>query len=181
MSINSPGLNRSQFNSTLKRRFAAKCAKPDSNGCIQWLGVKTRGGYGMLRVNSDPNNSNTTAHRIAWVLERGDLSPEILVLHRCDNPSCVAVDHLFIGYPAANTHDMMAKGRHGWRERTPWQKLDFADGKKIRKLRDAGHTQQYIADEFKVSRALISMILAGKIQHSLPKKVSRRLPSRTIC
>lgn len=165
MTINSAGLTLAEASESLPRRFAAKCGKPDANGCIPWLGGKTRKGYGVIRAGGS-GTPRTTAHRIAWVLKRGALAPEILVLHRCDNPSCVNVDHLFIGSPLNNTHDMMAKNRHGWRHGTPWQKLNATDGDRIRDLRSAGRTQQAIADWIGVSRPLISMVLAGKISHS---------------
>jgi hypothetical protein len=158
------GLSRSEFTETLLRRFEAKCGAADANGCIPWLGHCTRKGYGILRFNKD--HHKTTAHRIAWVLKRGDLSPEILVLHRCDNPSCVNVEHLFIGSPQANTDDMVRKQRHSWRERTPWQKLKAADVERILDLRRIGHTQQQVADELKVSRPLISLIESGRIKHA---------------
>lgn len=150
---------------TLKSRFLKKCGSPDANGCINWTGWKTKGGYGVLQI-AGAGTVKTTAHRIAWLLAKGDLEPGALVLHKCDNPSCVNVDHLFLGSPKENTHDMMAKKRHGWRNGSPWQKLNGTDGERIRDLRRAGHTQQEIADWMGVSRPLISMILGGLIQHS---------------
>lgn len=156
------GLSRSAFNNTLPRRFELKCGKQDANGCIPWLGYKTSKGYGVFRYG----DAKTTAHRIVWVLKRGDLPPEILVLHHCDNPSCVNVDHLFLGDPLANTADMVSKGRHAWRDGTPWQKLNATDGERMRDLRRSGCTQQEVADWLGVSRPLISLIESGKIQHS---------------
>lgn len=167
MTILSAGLSLAKSTSTLPKRFAAKCAEPSSNGCIEWLGEKTRGGYGVLRPGGLASGK-TTAHRIAWVLKRGAIAPEILVLHRCDNPSCVNVDHLFLGSPKANVRDMMAKGRHGWRNGTPWQKLHATDAERISDLRGAGLTQQKIADWMSVSRALVSLVLAGKIHYASP-------------
>ncbi len=158
------GLSRSQFNATLAKRFRSKCGAPDARGCIPWLGTKTTKGYGTLRLNA--SGPKSTAHRIAWVLSRGDLAPELCVLHRCDNPSCVNVEHLFTGSVLQNVQDMVAKKRHGWRDGTPWQKLNATDGERIRDLRRAGCTQQQVADWLNVSRPLISMIEGGKIQHS---------------
>ncbi len=160
------GLSRSDFNETLSARFASKCGPQDSTGCIPWLAHKTSKGYGTLNVTSS-NAKRTTAHRIAWVLAKGDLPPKILVLHSCDNPSCVNPEHLFLGSAQQNTDDMVSKKRHAWRYGTPWQKLNATDGERIRDLRKAGHTQQEIADWRGVSRPLISMIESGKVQHSL--------------
>lgn len=160
------GLSRSEFNETLSKRFSLKCGTRDARGCIPWLATKTVKGYGILQVAST-GSRKTSAHRISWVLKNGDLAPGLMVLHRCDNPSCVNPDHLFLGSPQANTTDMVSKGRHSWRAGTPWQKLTAGDGERIRDLRRARCTQQDAADWLGVSRPLISMIESGKIQHSL--------------
>lgn len=159
------GLKKTEFNDTLLRRFKSKCGAATASGCIPWTGYKTTTGYGVLRVASK-GSRKTTAHRIAWVIERGDLDPEMLVLHRCDNPSCVNVEHLFLGSPKENTDDMVSKRRHAWRDGQPWQKLTAQDAARIRDLRRSGLTQQKIADQFGVSRPLISLIEHGHIQYA---------------
>jgi hypothetical protein len=142
-----------------------KCGAPDARGCIHWLGTRTAKGYGLLQV-AGARSRKTTAHRVAWVISRGDLEVGANVLHRCDVPSCVNVDHLFLGSPKENTEDMVSKGRHFWRSRLPWQKLDKDAVERILELRRLGLTQQQVADQFGVSRPLISMIENGKIQHA---------------
>lgn len=161
----SDGLSRSEFNETLSKRFASKCGPVDANGCIPWLAYKTSKGYGTLQLAST-HSRKTCAHRIAWVLKHGDLPPKVLVLHRCDNPSCVNVDHLFLGSAKENTADMVSKKRHMWRNPLPWQKLNSTDAERIRDLRRAGCTQQEVADWLGVSRPLISMIESGKVHYS---------------
>lgn len=158
------GLSRSEFNKTLLRRFKSKCGAADLHGCIPWLGHRTVKGYGCLTYSKD--HRKTTAHRIAWVLEQGDIAPEVLVLHKCDNPSCVNVEHMFLGSAQENMDDMVRKQRHSWLERTPWQKLNTHDVKRIRDLRQAGQTQQAVADQLGISRTLISLIEHGKVKHA---------------
>ena len=165
------GLSRSQFNETLAKRFRSKCGAPDARGCIPWLGSKTHRGYGLIQVGNR-GSVKTSAHRIAWVLVHGDLPPDLCVLHRCDNPSCVNADHLFIGSVQQNVQDMVAKNRHPWRNGTPWQKLNSTDGERIRDLRRAGCIQQQVADWLGVSRPLISLIESRRVQHSVLATVS---------
>lgn len=78
------------------------------NGCIEWTGNKTKRGYGMLRVKG---RGDLMAHRYSYELEKGPIPDGLCVLHRCDNPSCINADHLFLGTKGENNADRHAKGR----------------------------------------------------------------------
>ena len=78
------------------------------NGCWEWTGWKDRDGYGRFYYN----DKGWQTHRFSMLIEGKD--PEgWIVMHSCDNPSCVNPAHLSLGTPADNTQDMMDKGR--WR------------------------------------------------------------------
>ena len=49
--------------------------------------------------------------RIIWTQERGEIPEGMWVLHKCDNPGCIRIDHLFLGTPVDNMWDKMVKGR----------------------------------------------------------------------
>jgi hypothetical protein len=88
--------------------FAIK-TKPVESGCIEWTGAALQRGYGLFRVAK--TRRNILAHRFAWQQKHGEIPDEMYVCHRCDNPKCVNVNHLFLGTPKDNVDDMIAKGR----------------------------------------------------------------------
>lgn len=57
------------------------------------------------------NGKIVAAHRYAWEQANGPIPESMFVCHRCDNPPCINVDHLFLGTPKDNTRDMALKGR----------------------------------------------------------------------
>lgn len=146
----------------LADRFHAKVGPKLPNGCMEWQAHRLPNGYGMIRRGS-LKAGKVLAHRLAYELVHGAIPQGMIVMHTCDNPSCVNHEHLRLGFHKDNTADMVAKGRHGWRDGMPWQKLSVADIDAIRRLRAEGRTQQAIADHFGVSRPLISMHLNGKL------------------
>jgi hypothetical protein len=50
-------------------------------------------------------------HRLAWEFSNGEIPQGMFVCHRCDNPKCFEVSHLFLGTAADNMADKIAKGR----------------------------------------------------------------------
>lgn len=77
------------------------------SACTEWAGVRDRDGYG--RVMRD--GWQQMAHRLAWADAHGPIPVGLFVLHSCDNPPCVNVEHLSVGTNTDNMRDMAAKGR----------------------------------------------------------------------
>lgn len=78
--------------------------------CHIWQGACDGSGYGQGLKRGGA--TRVKAHRQAWIEANGPIPDGLCVLHRCDQPPCINVDHLFVGTLADNTRDMMAKRRH---------------------------------------------------------------------
>lgn len=77
------------------------------NECWQMTSSLNRLGYASFWYNGSPR----PAHRISYELFIGTIPQGMHVLHKCDNPSCVNPEHLFIGTHSDNMIDKKAKGR----------------------------------------------------------------------
>ena len=100
----------------LAERFWEKVDKngpviyPDLGPCWMWnAATRNEEGYGII---SDKGN-NLVASRVAYELQNSPIPDGMLVLHKCDNPSCVRGDHLYIGTQKENIQDAFRRGRKG--------------------------------------------------------------------
>lgn len=80
-----------------------------SDGCWNWTGYKDKDGYGTLTIKKENgSHSPIRAHRFSMILNGHEIDERALVLHRCNNPSCVNPDHLYIGDQVQNMQDRIA-------------------------------------------------------------------------
>lgn len=91
-----------------ERMIAAFLERVETHGlCWVWTGGKTIAGYGSCYMNGEYEK----AHRVSYRLNKGPIPEDMIVMHTCDNPSCVNPVHLKIGTQKDNMQDMIKKGR----------------------------------------------------------------------
>lgn len=76
--------------------------------CWHFCGARNEFGYGRMTFNGRLQ----VAHRLSYQAFVGPIPDGLSVLHRCDNPSCINPDHLWLGTYSDNRRDCVAKGRH---------------------------------------------------------------------
>ncbi len=128
--------------------------KLTASGCLVWTGFK-QNGYGCISIH----NHGYYAHRIVWKMAHGAIPNGLHVCHHCDNPSCINIDHLFLGTPADNHHDCMSKNRQAKGEMVPSAKLTSQTVVEARKRFSDGENFTSIAKSLGVTREAISRVI----------------------
>lgn len=90
-----------------KKRLTRLSTPDAETGCINFTGHRNGDGYGRMSYYGKCRLS----HRVAFEEYVRPIPDGLQVLHKCDNPSCVNPDHLFLGTVDDNMADMKAKGR----------------------------------------------------------------------
>lgn len=103
-----PEFSFSRPRGTLEQRFFSKIDRTET--CWIWIGNKRPNGYGTIQEGGK-GSSTLSAHRLSYKIHKGDIPEGLVIMHSCDNPSCVNPDHLSVGTYKENTADMIAKGR----------------------------------------------------------------------
>lgn len=145
---------------TVEERFWEKVSNHEtSHGCLEWQASCFTSGYGQF----SHKDRNVRAHRFAYELEHGPIPEGMHVLHHCDNPKCVNVDHLFLGTNADNMQDKVKKGRQHrpQGELCGMSKLTESEVLEIREM--AGEfVLADIAEAYGIARSQVSQIHTRK-------------------
>lgn len=147
----------------LSKRFWAKVniAAPDE--CWEWTAYRNGQGYGKIFISMKAVN----AQRVAFCLDKNLPLCEIdgkLVLHSCDNPSCVNPKHLRLGDHLDNVQDMQSRKREANRagEQNPNSKLTMKIVRTIKTMSAGGANGRMIASRLEIPCGTVVDVLSGK-------------------
>jgi hypothetical protein len=132
------------------------CKVPTDTGCLEWMLYRNPAGYGQIRVNYK-----------LWLVPRfvytkcvADIPEGLIIMHTCDNPSCINPEHLRLGTHAQNQRDKMYKGRGNAGVQNGQAKLTLEQVERIRQLHSIeGRSLASIGREYHVGRSCIFKIV----------------------
>jgi hypothetical protein len=164
----------------VERRFWQKVDKsggPDA--CWPWQAKIDNWGYGVF---STTPFTSIHASRYAYILTNSDPG-KLLVLHKCDNPSCCNPSHLFLGTNLDNSRDKFSKGRQRFLFGNQHPQAKLTEEQVIEILsayENGGITQRELAEKYGVEQTVISGIVLGKTwSHITGKPKNVRQSRRT--
>jgi len=124
---------------SIQQRFDAKVEYIPFADCHFWIAATNKKGYGKLNNGS---NNWILAHRFAWESINGMIPERMYVLHCCDNPSCVNVNHLYLGTKKDNANDRESRDRGNHASGTKHGKNKLLPSQ-VYEIRDAYDTGKY--------------------------------------
>lgn len=141
--------------------------------CWPWLGTITNLGYGQFKSNG----VLWRAHRLIYTIVNGDIPPEMVVRHMCDNRRCCNPSHLEIGTHEDNMRDAkernrMASGDRSFARRHPEMmrrggkhpnaKLNESVVLDILQSRSQGESVQSLSQRTGVCKTSVRNVISGK-------------------
>jgi len=149
----------------VNKRFWSKVNIKGPDECWEWTGPLNAKGYGSF---SFPGHT-CRASRMAWILTYGNISKNICVLHKCDNPACCNPAHLYLGTNQDNVDDKVRKGRQLKGEKVGTSKLTEKQVLKISELYGKQYTLNQLATLFSVTNTTIWRIIHNYSWKHIPR------------
>ena len=132
--------------------------------CINTRFAVDKDGYGLVTIAGTKQKHHRLAYCEANDLLITDIAGKV-IMHTCDNPSCVNPDHLVLGTHADNTQDMWAKGRQNVPsfkgDKNPAAKLTDDKVREIRELAKVGNPFR-LAKQYGISQGSLYYILSRR-------------------
>lgn len=128
----------------------------NENECWIWNLSKDTDGYGLFGLS---RNDIIRAHRFSYEYFIDKIPNNLLVCHKCDTPSCVNPDHLFVGTQQDNINDASQKNRMTYGEKHYFSKLT---NKQVLEIKNSKEDTYTLANKYNISISQIKRILNYK-------------------
>jgi hypothetical protein len=143
---------------TVEERFMSKVIINKITNCWIWNST-LRDGYGRFKVDK----KMLTASRFSFEYFKEKILDANVIMHLCDNPSCVNPEHLMQGTHKENSVDKVNKKRHVYGEKA-WQHI--LSDQEVLEIKKAQLNYYYgqnndLAHFYKVNHRTISNIKNG--------------------
>lgn len=122
----------------------------NESGCLLCISHhKTKSGHVQIRRNG----KTQLLHRLIYSEKHGEIPDGMVVRHKCDNPSCVNIEHLELGTHAQNVSDRVQRNRSAIGSNHGRSKLKESDVRCIRN--DITSSNQKLAKKYCVDAKVI--------------------------
>ena len=147
------------YNRSLIGRLERNSMPEPNTGCWFWIKSLTIDGYGRMGYMG----SLMLSHRASYLAHKGDIPKGYCVCHKCDNPSCINPEHLFLGTHEQNMNDRNSKKRDPRGIMFSHTKFTESDIRKIRTVyKQGGLSMAKIGKQFNTDSSQIYRIVRGK-------------------
>lgn len=119
---------------------------------------KDKDGYPKLKHQG----RQTVATRLLWHIMFGDIPAGMLVLHKCDNSSCVNPAHLYLGTFEDNMQDKVARLRVAGDNHPKVKIVDSIVPEIVAAYLSGAYTQAQLAEKYGISQSQVSYYVTGK-------------------
>jgi hypothetical protein len=134
------------------------------SGCLVWTATKNNRGYGLIhfaKAKGEGHAPCIPAHRAHYMAHHNIvLGRNQYVCHKCDNPACVEITHLFVGTPLDNARDMIAEGRKAKSHKLHTRILKFTN-EEILAIRNEPGRLIDVAEKYNTSVSYVSKLRRG--------------------
>jgi len=164
---------KSARNLPIKERLLFHSYPEPMSGCWLWGGNICPNGYGLVKHDK----KQRLAHRVSYIVFKGEIPHGMCACHHCDVPSCINPDHLFIGTLADNVADKTKKNRCGnYGTLNPASRYTESQIYEVISLRKSGWFYKDIAKKFKTSKESVRRICIGETWGTVTKLTYENKP-----
>lgn len=142
--------------------FWRNVEKGEDYECWLWQGeVDIVSGFGISRKHVSNTEIVRQAHRLAYILSFGAVPENHVIRHTCRNRLCCNPKHLIAmrKHPEEEDEHIVT---HYFYDSVRAPRLSDFEKRRIRSLREEGHTLRSIAEHFKVSISTVSRAIRGR-------------------